>query len=134
MRGREWDRQLPRDCAHAEPFLDQFRNSPFMFVKRVRPSQLDTPCPSCRESCVDALANYLPFKLGDRAKDIKLELRRGILVSGVYALRAANQGDFVGFKFTDELSKMSERPAQAIQLVTDNHIDLASSNFVHQSI
>src|SRR5580704_13338162 len=75
------------------------------------------------KTALDAFAGDFPLELGERQKHIQGQPSHA--GGGVELLGDRHERDAAGVKDVDELGKIGERARQPVDLIDDDHIDLA---------
>src|SRR4051812_20102868 len=71
----------------------------------------------------DTLTDQLALELRERHKDVQRHPTHRVL--GVEGLSHGDERDTMAFEQLDEIQEVEHRPRKPIDLVDDNHIDLA---------
>ena len=74
------------------------------------------------------------FKLRDRSKHVEKQGARGIARRRIDALPWHDQGDLVRGELAEQLHKMTQAAAKAIQIVAKYDVDLPGANRLHKLI
>ena len=95
-----------------------------MYAQRRPAPEFDSSGPCRGKASFHALDENRVLKLRDRAKHIEKQGTRGVARRRVDPLPWHDQGDLVRGELTEQLHKVTQAAAKAIQIVAKDNVDL----------
>lgn len=126
--------QLPGDAPEANPFGLELPDFTGAAIDGGRATKLHTTLTSSSQPGVDALLDDPALKLRHSHQDAQLEPPSRVVVAGVDALAAGDERYPEPVQFVEDQGQVGETPAQPVELVNDQTLNLASPDTLHQLV